>query len=159
MDASAMIDACRARGDHRRDPVRFRFIEALARRAATHHGETRRILDARLRELLAAYADEHSAEIPAAEGTAGAGQKAKAARGPLAELAGAATGGGRFGRRWRTRLVFFFLSRIEDAQLFPQHLVQAQCRSAADPDPRSRAGECGPAQLAPAGASRTRADA
>lgn len=86
MDAGAMIDACRARGDHRRDPVRFRFIEALARRAATHHGETRRILDARLRELLAAYADEHSAEIPAAEGTAGAGQKAKAARGPLAEL-------------------------------------------------------------------------
>jgi len=86
MDASAMIDACRARGDHRRDPVRFRFIEALARRAATHHGETRRILDARLRELLAAYADEHSAETLAADGTAGAGQKAKAARGPLAEL-------------------------------------------------------------------------
>lgn len=85
LDAGAMIDACRARGDHRRDPVRFRFIEALARRAATHHGETRHILDAKLRELLAAYAED-LAKIPAAEGTAGAAQKGQTPRGPLAEL-------------------------------------------------------------------------
>ena len=85
LDAGAMIDACRARGDHRRDPVRFRFIEALARRAATHEGETRHILDAKLRELLAAYAEDLP-KIPAAEGTSGAAQKGQAARGPLAEL-------------------------------------------------------------------------
>ncbi|NDZ11932.1 DUF2894 domain-containing protein [Variovorax sp. WS11] len=85
MDAGAMIDACRARGDHRRDPVRFRFIEALARRAATHHGETRHILDTKVRELLAAYAEDLG-KIPAAEGTSGAAQKGQAPRGPLAEL-------------------------------------------------------------------------
>jgi hypothetical protein len=55
MDAGATLDAWRERGDHRLDPVRFRFIEALARRAATRHGEARRILDDKLQQLLAAY--------------------------------------------------------------------------------------------------------
>ena len=58
MDAGAMIDAWRERGDHRLDPVRFRFIEALARRAAAHRGEARRILDDKLAKLLAAYGED-----------------------------------------------------------------------------------------------------
>ncbi len=52
------VDALRARGDHRVDPVRFRLIEALARRSAAHEGEARRRLDARLSQLLADYAAE-----------------------------------------------------------------------------------------------------
>ena len=53
MDPGAMVEACRARGDHRRDPVRFRFIEAMVRRAAAHQGDARRILDDKVREVLA----------------------------------------------------------------------------------------------------------
>ncbi|TPG23427.1 DUF2894 domain-containing protein [Variovorax ginsengisoli] len=49
------IDAWRARGADRLDPVRFRFLEAMARRAAAHDGETRRMLDERLKHLLAVY--------------------------------------------------------------------------------------------------------
>lgn len=64
----SMLDAWRERGDHRHDPVRFRFIEALARRAATHRGAARRILDDRLIELLAAYAED-LATAPAANAT------------------------------------------------------------------------------------------
>ncbi|AMM24272.1 DUF2894 domain-containing protein [Variovorax sp. PAMC 28711] len=52
------IEALRARGDHRVNPVRFRLIEALARRSAAHEGEARRLLDARLAQLLAAYAED-----------------------------------------------------------------------------------------------------
>ncbi len=50
------IDALRARGAHRFDPVRFRFIEALARRTAAHGGQARQMLDRRLAEVLAEYA-------------------------------------------------------------------------------------------------------
>jgi hypothetical protein len=56
-DARATLDAWRQRGDHRHDPVRFRFIEALARRAQAHGGAARRLLDDRLAALLAAYDD------------------------------------------------------------------------------------------------------
>lgn len=45
----------RARGDNAIDPARFRFIEALARRALSHEGDARRVLDDRLAQLLAAY--------------------------------------------------------------------------------------------------------
>lgn len=81
-----MLEAWRARGDHRFDPVRFRFIEALARRAAAHGGDARRILDARLARLLAAYGDA-LAQAPGAKGD-GAGQPGKVPprRGPLAAL-------------------------------------------------------------------------
>lgn len=50
-----VLDAWRQRGADRLDPVRFRFIEAMARRAATHEGEARRLLDERLARLLAAH--------------------------------------------------------------------------------------------------------
>lgn len=55
VDARAMLDAWRSRGDDRVDPVRFRFIEVLARRMAAHHGETRRILDGKVHGLVVAY--------------------------------------------------------------------------------------------------------
>lgn len=50
------LDRWREQGDDRLDPVRFHFIEALARRAAAHRGEARRLLDARLMQLVEAYA-------------------------------------------------------------------------------------------------------
>ncbi|WP_207001436.1 DUF2894 domain-containing protein [Trinickia mobilis] len=56
--ARATLDAWRERGADRLDPVRFRFIEALDRRASGHRGEARRILDERLSTLLEAYASD-----------------------------------------------------------------------------------------------------
>jgi len=61
---AARIDALRARGA---DPVRLRLIEALARRAAGHEGETRRLLEARIAELAdacAARLDDAAARQP-----------------------------------------------------------------------------------------------
>ncbi|PLC42152.1 DUF2894 domain-containing protein [Ralstonia pickettii] len=54
----ATLDSWRASGADRLDRVRFCFIEALHRRAAGQTGEARRILDARLGELIAAYAKD-----------------------------------------------------------------------------------------------------
>ncbi|WP_088506607.1 DUF2894 domain-containing protein [Burkholderia ubonensis] len=56
--ARVMLDAWRASGADRLDPVRFHRIDALARRAAGHDGDARRLLDARLDALLAGYADD-----------------------------------------------------------------------------------------------------
>jgi len=80
-DINAMLDAWRQSGHHRFDPVRFRFIEALARRAEDHEGDARRILDDKLVKLLASYGG-------ALEGapSAPAEQEVPAGRGPLAEL-------------------------------------------------------------------------
>ncbi|MFT4249023.1 MAG: DUF2894 domain-containing protein [Pseudomonas sp.] len=66
-DASrALLEAWREqRADHI-DPVRFGFIEALARRAAAHHGQTRRLLDERLSRLIAAYANDLESAAPGA---------------------------------------------------------------------------------------------
>jgi len=50
------LEALRAQGAPRVDPVRFRHIEALQRRAAAHQGETRRLLDARLARLMSTCA-------------------------------------------------------------------------------------------------------
>ncbi|MDP9965189.1 hypothetical protein J2W37_002909 [Variovorax paradoxus] len=90
IDPAAVLDAWRAQGGHRRDPVRFRFIEALARRAAAHEGDARRILDERLAVLLAAYRGNleearHADGLPAVR-DASAKQAARPSRGPLAEL-------------------------------------------------------------------------
>lgn len=53
-----MLDAWRASGADRLDPVRFHRIDALERRAAGHDGDARRLLDARLEALLAGYAGD-----------------------------------------------------------------------------------------------------
>ncbi|MDN7674527.1 DUF2894 domain-containing protein [Burkholderia oklahomensis] len=91
--ARETLDAWRARGADRLDPVRFRFIDALLRRTAGQTGDTRRILDARLSALLDVYADD----LQRAESKADTRERAtatpmpppmpaEAARGPLAAL-------------------------------------------------------------------------
>ena len=77
-----MIDAWRKRGDDRFDPVRFRLIEALARRATAHSGEARRILDDKLARLLEAYGDDLSMRAADAD----ASQPGQPHRGALTEL-------------------------------------------------------------------------
>jgi hypothetical protein len=77
----ATLDAWRERGAHRLDPVRFHFIERLAKRAADHSGDARRILDEKVTALLAAYGEDLE-KVPDTEVAA----VEQPARGPLAEL-------------------------------------------------------------------------
>lgn len=77
------LAALRARGAGRADPVRFRFLEALARRAAAQQGAARRLLDARLAQALADFA----ARLDAASDRAGAALAAAAGRHPEAAAA------------------------------------------------------------------------
>ena len=56
--ARATLDAWRERGADRLDPIRFHFIAAMDRRAASHSGEARRLLDDRLSKLIEAYAGD-----------------------------------------------------------------------------------------------------
>lgn len=89
-----MLDAWREQGADRLDPVRFHLMDALARRAAGHDGDTRRLLDARLATLLAGYADivERGAPnaadvgIPPGEPARGEPAPGEPARGALAAL-------------------------------------------------------------------------
>jgi len=93
MTGPAAIEALRARGAARLDAVRFRHIEALARRAAAHQGAVRQLLDARLHQLLADCAqclDSNPAPAPAA---AEASRKASALAGLLAHIAQASQAG------------------------------------------------------------------
>jgi Protein of unknown function (DUF2894) len=53
----ALLDGWRDNGADRVDPVRFRFIEAMARRASGYEGETRRWLEQRLAALVADYGE------------------------------------------------------------------------------------------------------
>jgi hypothetical protein len=55
--ARGILDAWREQGADRLDPLRFHFIEALEKRAASHGGAVRRMLEDRLSVLLDAYAD------------------------------------------------------------------------------------------------------
>lgn len=87
MQAQAVLDAWRAQGADRIDPVRFRFIEALARRAANRSGEVRHLIDNKLSALLEAYRREieRAAASPSLhDATALSG--CKPARGRLAVL-------------------------------------------------------------------------
>ena len=77
-DATSALDALRERGVDRRDPVRFRVVEALARRAAAHAGAARRALDARVAALVE--------RLAAASGEPAAAPVPRAPRGLLAEL-------------------------------------------------------------------------
>ncbi|KXU88978.1 hypothetical protein CR51_33785 [Caballeronia megalochromosomata] len=79
--ARAMLDAWLASGDDRANPVRFHLIDALDRRAAAYDGETRRMLDARVAQLLDLYRSdiEHAASQRAAT-------QINDERGPLATL-------------------------------------------------------------------------
>nr|WP_249309422.1 DUF2894 domain-containing protein [Ralstonia insidiosa] len=79
----AKLDAWRARGADRFDRVRFHFIEALHRRAVGQTGEARRILDERLGNLIAAYAEDLDRAMPSSEPDAGSSEPARSV---LAEL-------------------------------------------------------------------------
>jgi hypothetical protein len=70
IDVSAALSALRARGAPRLDPVRFRLIEAMARRATAHAGDVRRVLDGKLAGLLTAC-DEQLARAHAEAGEIG----------------------------------------------------------------------------------------
>jgi len=84
--ARARLDAWRAHGADRLDPVRFHFIEALDRRAAGHSGAARRILDDRLSTLLEAYADDLERAASRAGEAGNAASPCAPARGALAGL-------------------------------------------------------------------------
>lgn len=75
-DLSARIMALRARGADLADPVRFRFIEVLDRRAAACGGDVGRILQAKLAKALADYSEQH--DRPACD-AAGALDRARGA--------------------------------------------------------------------------------
>lgn len=55
-DVRATLEGWRTRGADRVNPMRFRFIDALARRAARYEGDARRVLDERLAAWIADYA-------------------------------------------------------------------------------------------------------
>ncbi len=61
LPAAAQLQAWRARGAERMDPVRFAFMDALATRAQAHTGEARGLLDARLSRLIEDYARDLAA--------------------------------------------------------------------------------------------------
>ncbi|MBR8657528.1 DUF2894 domain-containing protein, partial [Achromobacter sp. Marseille-Q0513] len=72
----------RERGADRLDPVRFRFMDALERRAEPHAGAARALLDQRLAALLDAYAadlerDEAAPGSPAAQPSVAADHDAR----------------------------------------------------------------------------------
>ena len=74
-------------GAEGRAPWQFHLIEALARRAMTHSGRLRQVLDERLAELIAAYPAAPGLES-APGGVAGRGPEAGSVpAGPLAALA------------------------------------------------------------------------
>jgi len=54
-DHDTLLDDWRNTGADRLDPVRFRLIEAMARRARDHNGETGRLLQSRIAQLVAEY--------------------------------------------------------------------------------------------------------
>ncbi len=80
-----LLDALRQDGAWRLDPVRFRYIEALARRLAGQPEAVRRLLQDKLRQAVADYAQRHAQ-------ARAAGAAPRPARRPLAGKAGAAPG-------------------------------------------------------------------
>ena len=90
----AAIDAWREHGAISFDPVRLRFIEALAQRAAAHDGQVRQLLDDKLARLRAAYGDDlekarRGGSSPDSGTSTAAGAKTpqqSPERGPLGEL-------------------------------------------------------------------------
>lgn len=84
VDHALTLAAWRARGLHRFDPVRFRFIEALARRTADQTGDLRQVLDGRLASLLSAYGMRQEQALAEASETVARGvERFPAAADPL----------------------------------------------------------------------------
>jgi Protein of unknown function (DUF2894) len=83
LDAMA---AMRTRGMQPFDHVGLYFIDALARRAAGHEGEVRRVLDARLARARAERGERQAGAAILPADTPATRQEAPAAGGPLADL-------------------------------------------------------------------------
>lgn len=66
-EATAQLEALRARGAERFDPVRFRYLEALARRAAEHRDAARQLLERRLDDALAEFERRFASASAAAD--------------------------------------------------------------------------------------------
>lgn len=64
VNVRTVLDAWREQGADRMSLIRFHRLDALERRAASHDGEVRRLLDARLAELIAAYAADLESAAP-----------------------------------------------------------------------------------------------
>ncbi|MGF6916942.1 DUF2894 domain-containing protein [Paraburkholderia sp. 40] len=75
----ARLDAWRASGAARLDPVRFHLLDALTRRAAQHSGEPRRVLEQRLAGLLAEYTAEVERAVAAESASQATSGEANAA--------------------------------------------------------------------------------
>jgi len=56
-DVIGTLDALRERGAHHLDPVRFRLVESMVRRASAHRGSTRQVLDEKVSSLLLALSE------------------------------------------------------------------------------------------------------
>ncbi|CTP93137.1 hypothetical protein XTPLMG728_3535 [Xanthomonas translucens pv. poae] len=93
--ASELLGTWRQQHAERLDPLRLRFIEALARRADAHQGEARRLLEQKLSALLDAYAADLARMSAATAAAAAADADADAdaapnatasARSPLGDL-------------------------------------------------------------------------
>lgn len=78
------LAAWRESGADRVDPVRFRLIEAMARRAAGHSGDARKLLDGRLSELVSAYGE--AVDRAASPDAGDAPRPRLSARGALADV-------------------------------------------------------------------------
>jgi hypothetical protein len=81
-----VLAAWREQGADRLDPIRFDFIEALARRSRGYNGNARRLLDEKLSQLLGAYGSELEAANIANTATDRAAPVPEAPGGPLAQL-------------------------------------------------------------------------
>jgi Protein of unknown function (DUF2894) len=84
--ARAILDAWREQNADRLNPMRFHFIEALERRAASHDGEARRVLGDKLSKLLEAYAGDLEKAASKSEGGDSTTTPCAPARGALGEL-------------------------------------------------------------------------
>lgn len=82
----AKLEAWRTQQADRFDPVRFHLMDALERRAASHQGETRRLLDDKLSTLLETYAGDLEQTSPRASLTDNATTPSAPAGGKLAGL-------------------------------------------------------------------------
>lgn len=82
----AILDAWRAQGADRIDPIAFHRMAALQRRVATHDGDTQRALEERLSALIQAYAGEMERVAAAAADDDRATLPQASAHGMLREL-------------------------------------------------------------------------
>ena len=81
-----ILDAWRQQNADRLSPWRFHFIEVLARRAASHDGATRQLLDERLSKLVQGYAADLDNAAYRAGDADGVSASSAPARGALGTL-------------------------------------------------------------------------